>query len=683
MAVEPYGYLLKPFGRRELHTAIETALAKHRMERRLREHEQWLATILRSIGDAVIATDARGRVLLVNPLAESLTGWRQDDARGRELNEVYPTVQGEARAARANPALQALQAQRSILRSEPAFLLTRTGLEVPIEDSTSLIRDEAGKVAGTVVVFRDISERRQTEAALRASQATEARLTEMQAAVLNALPAHIALLDEEGVILAANEAWRQFRASDALHGAAFEVEGNYLAACEAIAGERAAEAAAAARGIRAVIAGLEPEFALEYACHAGSEALWFRLLVAPWRSGEFEGAVVMYVNVTERKRLEEQLVQAQKMEAVGRLAGGVAHDFNNLLTAILGYSEFALAAVGEDRPLRHDLEEIHAAAERAASLTRQLLTFSRKQVLVPRVIDLNAVLSESEKMLRRLVGDAIELTLSLDPALGRIKADPGQVLQVILNLVVNARDAMTQGGKLLIRTASVPLDEAFARTRVDVRPGPYVLLAVSDTGVGMDESILAHLFEPFFTTKEVGKGTGLGLATVFGVVKQSGGLIEVESQPGKGTTVLVYLPRAEEVGPPAAAEAPAGSLRGTETILLVEDEAMVRTLVRTILQTHGYAVLEARNAEQALRVSGEYRGPIHLLLTDVLMPGMGGRDLAERLTAGRSGLKVLYMSGHTESDAIRRGIVGGEMAFLQKPFRPQVLARKVREVLDS
>ncbi|MFL6210413.1 MAG: PAS domain S-box protein [Pyrinomonadaceae bacterium] len=387
-------------------------------------------------------------------------------------------------------------------------------------------------------------------------------------------------------------------------------------------------------------------------------------------------------DVTERKLLEEQLRQAQKMEAVGQLAGGVAHDFNNLLTAITGYSELTLMRLQAADPLRRNIEEVKKAGERAAALTRQLLAFSRKQVLQPKVIDLNAVVSELEKMLRRLIGEDIGLRTALAPTLGSIKADPGQIEQIIMNLVVNARDAMPQGGKLTIETQNVYLDEDYAKTHIAVTPGPYVLLAVSDTGTGMDEKIRARIFEPFFTTKEVGKGTGLGLSTVYGIVKQSGGNIWVYSEVGLGTTFKVYLPRvdegAEEYQRGAETEA---ALYGTETILLAEDEEMVRKLAREVLEMYGYQVLEAANGGAALLICERHTEPIHLLITDVIMPEMSGRKLAARLARLRPEMKVLYMSGYTDNAIVHQGVLDEGTNFIQKPFAPHALAQKVRAVL--
>ena len=382
---------------------------------------------------------------------------------------------------------------------------------------------------------------------------------------------------------------------------------------------------------------------------------------------------------------EKQLLQSQKLEAVGRLAGGISHDFNNLLTVILGYSDIMKRNLQEGHPLRRNVEEIVRASERAASLTRQLLAFSRKQVMQPKVFDLNTVISDLEKMLRRMIGEDVELRVNLQDELDHIKADPVQLEQVIMNLVVNARDAMPRGGKLSIETSNVYLDEAYAREHVSVVPGDYVMLAISDTGCGMSEETRRHIFEPFFTTKEQGKGTGLGLSMVYGIVRQSGGNIWVYSEVGRGTTFKVYFPRVtahaeEHKRISGALDGP----RGSETILLVEDAELVRNLARQVLETAGYRVLEAANAEAAIDLCEKINGDrIDLLLTDVVMPGMSGNEMSRILVAKQPGMPVLYMSGYTDEAIVQHGVLEAGINFLQKPFTPGALASKVREVLDA
>ena len=391
-------------------------------------------------------------------------------------------------------------------------------------------------------------------------------------------------------------------------------------------------------------------------------------------------------DVSERRALEQQLRQSQKMEAIGRLAGGIAHDFNNLLMVISGYSEFLLERLGPDPALRGPAKEISAAAERATALTRQLLAFSRKQMLAPKVLDLNAVVTENLKMLTRLIGEDIDLVMIPGAELGPVKADPSQVEQVILNLSVNARDAMPQGGKLTIETANVTLDENYARIHSPLKAGDYVMLAISDTGVGMDSETQSRIFEPFFTTKGP-KGTGLGLSMVYGIVKQSGGYVWVYSEPGKGTSFKVYLPRVTEVsemvGDSVPTSAPTVDRAALETILVVEDEANLRRLTRQFLENRGYTVLDAADGAGAVEICVAHQGTIHLLLTDVIMPGMNGRELAKRVSEIRPNTKVLYMSGYTENAIGHNGTLDKGITLLQKPFTLQALQAKVREVLDQ
>ena len=394
--------------------------------------------------------------------------------------------------------------------------------------------------------------------------------------------------------------------------------------------------------------------------------------------------ICVALDLSHRRLLEEQIRQASKMEAIGRLAGGVAHDFNNLLTIINGYAQLLTEKFPVGDPSRAPLEQILNAGSRAAALTRQLLAFGRRQVIAPQILNLNGVVSGIEKMIHRLIGEDIELVCRLKEPLSVVTADPGQIEQVVMNLVVNSRDAMPKGGKLTIETADVELDETYCSNHVGAAPGRYVMLAVSDTGVGMDKETRSHIFEPFFTTKEKGRGTGLGLSTVHGIVKQSGGHLGVYSEPGKGATFKVYLPLGEGEATSAQSDKePQRGVGGSETILLLEDEEAVKNLASQILQKQGYTVLLTTSAEDALLVSGGHQGTIHLLLTDVVMPQMSGRKVAELLAPRRPKMKVLYMSGYTDNAIVHHGILDANTAFLQKPFTPDVLARKVREVLDA
>lgn len=428
---------------------------------------------------------------------------------------------------------------------------------------------------------------------------------------------------------------------------------------------------------------------LEYRCrHARGHMVWLEAVgkVILNKSGQIEEVILTNRDITERRYLEEQLNQARKLQAIGQLAGGIAHDFNNLLTVIISYCDILLNYPAEDPELRRtEIEQIMEAGLHAAALTQHLLAFSRRQNLELQTLDLNEAINNTLKMLPRLIREDIELHTELQSQLGKMKADPGQLEQVLMNLAVNARDAMPQGGTLTIATKDVYLDENYSKRHLEVLPGQYVLLAVSDTGVGMDAQTQSHIFEPFFTTKEVGKGTGLGLATVHGIVKQSGGHIQVQSEIGKGTIIKIYFPQVESELPEATDSLPynsKASLRGNETILLIEDDYRVRQITREILQSQHYTVLEA-DGEEALQISQQYSGKIDLLLTDIVMPKRNGREIAEELLMVRPGLKVIYMSGYTDDIIIQHGISEGELTFLPKPFTPKSLVEKVRKTLDS
>jgi PAS domain S-box-containing protein len=410
----------------------------------------------------------------------------------------------------------------------------------------------------------------------------------------------------------------------------------------------------------------------------------FESHVQPLVDGEggIQGVIGVALDITERERLTDQLRQSQKMQAVGELAGGVAHDFNNLLMVVKGHAQLLLDRMPDSSPLRQSVQQVEKAADRAATLTRQLLAFSRKQVLQPKVLDVNEAVAGMIRMFSRVIGENIDMVFLPGGNLARIKADPGQIEQVLLNLVVNARDAMPSGGRLTIETSNVELDRSYASAHSVVEPGNYVMMSVTDTGCGMDEKTQSRVFEPFFTTKEPGKGTGLGLATVYGVVKQSGGYIWVYSEVGRGTTFKIYLPQVNaEVDKPSAEAQHKGQQRGTETVLFVEDEQSVRELVKDYLGAAGYHMLEAPDGVQALRVAAAHPGPIHMLITDVVMPHLSGPELATKLGAERKDLKVLFISGYTDDTVFRHGVLEGDVAFLQKPFNLKALAQKVREVL--
>jgi two-component system cell cycle sensor histidine kinase/response regulator CckA len=502
----------------------------------LRQNRRVLDATLSSIGDAMIATDREGCVTFLNPVAETLTGWSKPEARGRPVSEILKLVDEKSREAVQDPIQRALRERMIVNMAGPSMLISRNGIEVPVEHSASPVRDEGGEVRGAVVVFRDVGKRRQ---------------------------------------------------------------------------------------------------------------------------------------------LEEQAMHSQKMDAVGRLAGGVAGDFNNVLTVITGYAELLRMEVATSNPMRRFADEILWAAERAAALTRHLLAFSRGTTAQPRVLDLNVVISDIEPMLRRILGQGVEMIVLKAPGLGRVKMDPAQVEQVLVNLTTNARDAMPSGGKMVIETANVDLEEPASKD-IGVEPGSYVMLAVSDTGVGMNSETRSRVFEPLFTTKAPGKGSGLGLATVYGAIKQAGGQVTVYSQTGCGTIFEIYLPRLLE-----AAEEPLKkrSSKGSETILLVDDEEGVRKLIQAVLQSHGYDVLEASNGKAAVAVHEKNEHKIDLVLTDIVMPQMSGFELVRYLSERSPRLKILYMSGYRDHGNGANGLLG--RAFLHKPFTPEMLLLKVREVLDS
>jgi two-component system cell cycle sensor histidine kinase/response regulator CckA len=638
-------------------TQIALAIARRRAVEALRESEERLRALESATTEAVALHDA-GRILEVNDAFVRMFGYSHpSEVIGRSVLEFG-----------------APEGNRQVMEA------LRTGRETPYEstglrkDGSVFVAELTGRAAhfrGKAVrmtAIRDITARRRAEEARRASEAGYRALVDQAifgiyrstpgGRLLTVNPALVRMLgyDSAEEVLALDMAREVY---------AEPTERSRLLVEHAGADFREADVVWKRKDGRLI-----------------NVRLTVRVVYAP--DGEIECFESFAEDVTEKRALGEQLRQAQKMEAVGRLAGGIAHDFNNLLTAILSYVDFLLLSLGSDHPAREDAEEVRRAALKAADLTRQLLAFSRRQVLQPKLLDLNTIVVEMEKLLRRLIGEDVVLLTSLAGGLGVVRADPSQLEQVIVNLSVNARDAMPAGGTLTIETANVEAGGIHGQGRVAVAPGRYVMLRMRDTGEGMDARTQARLFEPFFTTKEQGRGTGLGLATVYGIVKQSGGYIWVDSERGKGTTFTVHLPRVEAAGtaagPPAAhRESP----RGAETILLVEDDDAVRDLCRRALVAQGYRVLEASNGEQALELAEEHGGPIHLLLTDVVMPGINGRELAERLGATRPDAALLFVSGYTEDVMVHRGAQEADIPFLQKPFTPAGLLGKVREVLDA
>jgi PAS domain S-box-containing protein len=599
-----------------------------------------------------------------NPAAEAMFGYRKEEIVGREaLSLIIPPVEMPRIEELLNRLRSGDMAAHSVNEN-----LTKDGRTITCRWFNTPLIGAGGAFTGLLSLGEDVTGERRAEEALR-----------LRERALESVSQGIVMTDlgrPDNPIVYANPAFERLTGYSRA-----EVMGRN---CRFLQGE-GTDPAAIAEVRRAVQEGRPCSVELINYRKDGSR-FWNALSVSPIHdaSGKLTHYVGVQTDVTERRKLEEQYRQSQKMEVVGRLAGGIAHDFNNLLTVINGYGEMVLATLPSGHTARDSVAEMVKSGERAAVLTRQLLAFSRQQVLAPRVLSLNTVITEMEKILRRVIGEDIALVTNLQPTLGHVRADPGQLEQVLLNLAVNARDAMPQGGKLTLETRNADLDEAYSRSHDGTAPGRYAVLSVSDTGTGMSAEVKARVFEPFFTTKGPGKGTGLGLATVHGIVTQSGGRIEVASEPGQGTAFKVYLPR---IGGTTLnsrrlsreREVP----RGRETILLAEDEGSVRALSRYVLRECGYAVLEAADGEEAIEVCAREQGAIHLLVSDVVMPGMGGRQLAEKLLELRPEMRVLYLSGYADDAVIRHGVFEAEVNFLQKPFSAGDLARKVREVLDG
>jgi PAS domain S-box-containing protein len=526
--------------------------------------------------------------------------------------------------------------------------------------------------------FEEVLRSRQREYETKLTEQTLRESHRLLQSALDALPEQIAIIHQNGSIVAANAAFRSSL------GDAFTVVGlPYIDVWKRAFGALLEDTEQLVTGIREVHEGTRQSFALEYTVTLAKEQRWFALRASPFPDRGERLLAIENQDITVRKRLETQLRHSQKMEAIGQLAGGIAHDFNNLLAVIQSYGQFLVQDIDTGDSKRGDVEQILFAAEAAAGLTRQLLAFSRQQVLKPEVLDPNAVIRELEKMLRRVIGEDMEYVAVLDPAIGRVRADAGQLQQILMNLVVNARDAMPRGGKLTLETGNVVLDDEYARLHEGVSAGEYVAISVTDTGTGMDAETQLRIFEPFFTTKVVGRGTGLGLSTVYGIVQQSGGHIWVYSEPGRGTTFRIYLPLVDEPTSGARRALPAEPVGGSETVLVVEDNEAVRMAISRILRRAGYDVLEAEGAADARAVCSDPRRVVHLLITDVVMPQVSGPDLAVELTALRPELKVLFMSGYSGNAITRHGVLREGLMCLQKPFSPASVTHAVREVLAS
>ena len=621
--------------------------------------QQLLEAVIEGTNDAIFVKDREGRCLMVNSAAAARIGQKPGSLLGKTYRDFSApdTVAQIPDHERAALQLGENQTFEEQLPSEAGSLTCLTTL--------GPFRNAQGKIAGTFGVSRDISDRKRMEENLRVQKLFLEQL-------IQSAPEAIAITDPDYTVRQINlEFTRVFGYSaDEACGrnlGALIVPPNKEQESERLANYESRPANTVLETTRLRKDGSRVEVSV---------------LVSPVIVGnELDAVYCIYRDISDRKTTEDQLRQSQKMEAIGRLAGGLAHDLNNLLTVISGYSELQLAALAVTDPKHAQAARINHAAERATALTRQLLAFSRKQVLQPRAIDLNSVVGSLESLLRRLIGEDIEFALVAFPDLGTVHADPSQIEQVIMNLAINARDAMPKGGRLLLETANVDLDVACARVHVGLLPGRYVRLTVADTGIGMDEETLAHVFEPFFTTKGLGKGTGLGLSTVYGIVQQSKGNIFVSSEPGRGTTFKIYLPRVDEPAQSLSRESSVKSL-GRETILLVEDDPQVRELTSTLLKGCGYRVLAADTMGDVETHCREFAGAIHLLLTDMIMPGMNGKEVAVAASRLRPGIRVLFMSGYTDDVIDHHGGLDEDTFFLQKPFTSAALAAKVRQALS-
>jgi PAS domain S-box-containing protein len=657
--------------------------------------------LLDAAPDAMIVVNSQGQIVLVNAQTEKLFGYTRDELLDQRLELLIPqryrkNHHGQRDGFFAHPRKRPLGSGVELVG------LRKDGSEFPADITLSPIETEDGIVVLSSV--RDITERKQNEEIARQHAELKIKRAE-ESAQLAAAKRDLEIVAERErgaeALRRSQARLRRLVESNIIGIGTADLNGRLIDVNDAFLGMLGFTRADFLAGQMRWDTLTPPEYRemdrlmVERLMKSGVAAPWekqfFRkdgsrvsvligVVTLEAESGEIE-ATSFVLDISERKQLEQQLRQAQKMEAVGQLAGGIAHDFNNLLAIIIGYSEILGDRLDENDPLKPKAEQITKAGKGAAALTRQLLAFSRRQVLEPVILDLNSVVGDTSRMLQRLIGEHIELVTASAPELGRVKADRGQIEQIVMNLAVNARDAMPHGGKLTIATANVELDDVYCRQNPGAIPGPYVMLSVSDTGCGMDPETQMHIFEPFFTTKGQDKGTGLGLSTVYGVVKQSDGYISVYSDVGRGTSFKIYLPRTDASVTSVRGSDGGETPHGWETVLLVEDAQPLRELARELLEGNGYTVLEAANGADAIRVAENYRGPIHLLFTDVVMPGMDGRKLADRMVRINPEMKVLYMSGYTDDAIVHHGVLGSGIALLEKPFTMKSLTRKVREVL--
>ena len=646
----------------DLYTIYQHLLI-HRIRRELVEREEIFHLISENAADMIAVVDMQGKRLFNSLSYQKVLGYSPEELQASSaFDQIHPDDRERVKRA-------AEESRNTGLGKTLEYRLRhKNGSWLVLESTSSVISNPKGEPEKLVIVNRDVTERKRAEEALRRSEA------DFRSVVEDA-PYGIYRASVTGRLLQVNPALRKMLGYEQeqdllrkeLASDVFLHKGEY---------QRLAEHLTRTEEVKDV----EMEWKKQDETPITVRCSGRRINDERGDPAYFE---VFAEDVTEKRVLEKQLRMAQKMEAIGRLSGGIAHDFNNLLGVIIGYSRVLKKSLGPENELREHADEIEKAGQRAAAMTKQLLAFSRQQVLTPEVLNLNTLVTDLEKMLPRLLGEDIEVSLTLDSELGSVKADQSQIEQVVMNLAVNARDAMPEAGKLKVQTANARLDQAYTRTHPGSRAGNYVLLTVTDSGTGMDTAILAHIFEPFFTTKERGKGTGLGLATVYGIVKQSNGYIWVDSAPGKGASFQIYLPLHAGQASEEPKNQPAEKLQGSEKILLVEDSEPLKKLAQKFLEAAGFQVLSAGSGEEALEVAARYGGTFDLLLTDVVMPGINGRVLAEQLLPRQPGMRVLYMSGYTDSFIAGHGVLEPGTHLLHKPFTDEVLIRKVREVLDD
>jgi PAS domain S-box-containing protein len=658
---EPFGYIVKPFEDRELRTTIEMALYKHKMENRLREREEWLSTTLGSIGDAVIATDAMGLIKFMNPVAESLTGWKEGEAAGKPLIEVFNIISEETRKLVESPVTKVLRKSLIVGLANHTLLIARDGTEIPIDDSGAPIRDARGDIIGVVLVFRDIRERRKAERDLLESERRYRGLYET--ALVGLYRSRIS----DGKIIMANQLAANILGYSSIEGLTSEF----------VFGERYSPDRRVELLRKLEESGTVSDFEIQVTRKDGEKIDLVITARAYPEDGYIEGAMI---DVTDKKRLETQLLQAQKMEAIGTLAGGIAHNFNNLLMVVAGYASLMLSDLDSSHPHYSKLKQIEEQVRSGSELTAQLLGFARRGKYNVKPLDVNEIMRSSAGMIGR-TKKQITIREKYDPDLCTVEADQGQIEQVLLNLYVNAWQAMPAGGDIYLETNNVILDESYIKP-YKVQPGRYAKISITDTGVGMDETIRRRVFEPFFTTKEMGRGSGLGLASAYGIIKNHGGIINVYSEKGHGTTFTIYLP-ASEKEVVREKEMSVKMVRGTETILFVDDEEMIRNVGQELLEEFGYKVFTARDGEEAVNIYKANKDGVDLVILDMIMPGTGGGETYDRLKEIDPGIKVLLSSGYSINGEAAKILERGCDGFIQKPFNMQGLSTKIREVLDN